>query len=149
MNIDVIEAQGRFEIATAHMMASAYVETIEPDAAWLLDTLAEDIEAGRTTAVLTMINGFPATVGLVMPQAVDGTRTLRCGFTHPECRDRGAWAANLDRRIALCDQQGAATRFEAPADPRIQKALSRRGFVDTGDQGLTRAATTLRRKAKA
>lgn len=149
MNIDVIEAQGRFEIATAHMMASAYVETVDPESAWVLDTLAEDLEAGETTAVLTMINGFPATIGLIMPPAEDGTRTLRCGFTHPECRDRGAWAANLDRRISLCDQQAVATRLDAPADPRILKALSRRGFVDTDGQGLTRTATTPRRKVKA
>lgn len=149
MNIDVIEARDSFEIATAHMMASAYVETIEPDADWLLDTLAEDIEAGRTTAVLTMINGFPASIGLIMPLAADGTRTFRCGFTHPECRDRGAWVANLDRRISLCDQQGVATRLDTPADPRILQALSRRGYVATGDQGLTRTVTRPRRKVKA
>lgn len=132
MNVDVIEARSEIEIYAAHMMVSAYVHTIDEADSGILDTLVENLETGRVTAVMTMINGFPAAIGLLMP-ASDGARELRCGFVHPDFRGHGAWSAVLDRRVAQCRSEHVSARAVVPAtDTRIIHALRRRGFVLDG-----------------
>lgn len=132
MNVDVFEAQSEFEIAVAYMMVSAYAQSAENPVTEVLATLPEDIESGRVSAVLTMLNGFPAAVGLLMP-AEDGTRQLRGGFTHPDCRDHGAWSATIDRRIGQCRAEGVgAWAVLDPHDARARRTLERRGFVADG-----------------
>lgn len=129
MNVDIFEAQSKFEIATAYMMVSAYTQAVEDSATAVLDTLPEDIETGRVSAVLTLFNGLPAAIGLLMP-AEDGARQLRCGFTHPDCRGYGAWSATLDRHIAQCRAEGMRVWASPdPKDTRVKHALERRGFV--------------------
>lgn len=91
--------------------------------------LAEDLETGRVTATLTMLNGYPAAIGLLVP-IEDGVRQLQCGFTHPACRGYGAWSATLDRRIQQCRVDGVAARaIVDPRTVRVRRALERRGFV--------------------